>query len=286
MAASGRDKDRSVTEDTHHAFRYESRTRLHAWLYARCTGVLLLVCLFASPLSHAQGLNYTITYQASTGRATVVFAVRHVASRTVRPPGRAAPDFHRPGTQQPPNTTRHVVQFDVMSPNYFSTGGGHFGLFARGDMYTQTYDPSYPYRGHGVILGDVSAYPNFNHPYGYPCTPTPAFESARDRGRRRVAGLVAAELRVRAGNLQPAGPQQRCVVSGPGWCPATAMVSIRPAIRFIFRPWSAGWSTRIARRPMPMRRCRAISVAGLAAETFKRSSNWTLYINNLDSHWE
>lgn len=263
-----------------------NRTRFQSWLHARCACLVLLIGLFASPLSHAQGLNYTITYQASTGRATVVssqygtwqavpsgpWGVLHLISTA-------------PGTQQPPNTTRHVVQFDVMSPNYFSTGGGHFGLFSRADMYTQTYDPSYPYRGHGVILGDVSAYPSFNHPYGYPCTPTPA--------QNRIAIEVA--------GASPVSSQPNCVFGQETYSPQVLANGAWYRVRLVsgysngqyqtsyslYLPTWVGWLEYTQRTKTYAYPALPSNLGGwFFAETFKRSTDWTLYITNLDAHWE
>lgn len=71
-----------------------------------------------------------------------------------------------PGTVQPPGRATHFLQFDLMAANYFGSGG-HIGAFARGDAYTPSpvYQPvAYPFRGHGVTLGNVSGYPTHYHP--------------------------------------------------------------------------------------------------------------------------
>jgi|GEM_PF-1484452 len=74
-----------------------------------------------------------------------------------------------------------IIEFDFSSPDYFSADNtGHFGVFVRGDLYAgNNVAPDYPYRGHGVILGNVTG---AGSPYFDPqkgpaptgCGPTPA----------------------------------------------------------------------------------------------------------------
>lgn len=102
-----------------------------------------------------------------------------------------------PGTPQPPGTNTHRMTFEIQT-NYFDfPSGGHLAMFLRADPFTKTgRDPSYPYRGHGITLGNLSGYPTFLHPrYGFQCSGT-----AR-------AATVAIEA---AGN-DPASTTSNCV---------------------------------------------------------------------------
>lgn len=235
----------------------------------------------------AQTLNYTISYNAVSRSATVAssqygtwqafpsgpWGVLHLVSTG-------------PGTTQPPNTSRHVIEFEFMAQNYFGSGGGHFGLFARGDMYTPNpINPDYPYRGHGVILGDVSGYPNFQHPYGYACT--------RTAGNSRVAIEVAGAV---AGS-----PLPNCVFgqqTDNGYSLVNnAWYRLRLVSEFVgygyrtsyslYHPSMVGW-LEYARREVTYQYPQLPTPLGgwFLAETFNRSNNWTLYVRNLNARWE
>ncbi|MEO8118167.1 MAG: hypothetical protein ABI606_02450 [Rhodoferax sp.] len=135
---------------------------------------------------------YTINYSAATLTATVSApwgqwsAVRKGGWEVLELISTPA------GLLQPTGTTAHVAEFEFQSPDYFTeTNQGHFGIFLRGDLFTPTGNPlntDYPYRGHGVVLGNVTGYPSIQHPYGYPCTPTPS--TPVNSIAIEVAGLV------------------------------------------------------------------------------------------------
>lgn len=80
-----------------------------------------------------------------------------------------------PGTAKPSGATTQTLQFQFTTQNYFSPSpqrAGHIAAFVRGDIYTSNpWNPSYPYRGHGVTIGDVSQYSSFFNPFaGMTCT--------------------------------------------------------------------------------------------------------------------
>ena len=272
------------------------RQRIHKAVMG--TGSFFLLALMglavAQPI-RAQNLSYTIQYDAAAKRATVTSS--HYGQWISEPFGRPPEQTNgvdtralrlistAPGTLQPPGTSRHVVQFDFMSPNYFGNSGGHFALFARADLYTATLDTYYPYRGHGIILGDASGYPDFWHLNGYLCTRTPA----RNQITIEVAGSVANS------------PLPNCVFGqetyGNPALANNAWHRVRLVSAYVngqyettytlYLPSWAGWLPYTTRsRSYAYPQIPSNLGGWFFTEVFNRSSNWTLYINNLNAWWE
>lgn len=111
--------------------------------------------------------------------------------------GEAALISTGPGTAKPDGgMTTQVIEFSLTAYNYFQdpTQAGHLAVFVRGDIYTPNpWEPNYPYRGHGITLGDVSHYQPHYHPLvGGMCTPA--------TGRSTVAIEVAGSNSTYHGN--------------------------------------------------------------------------------------
>lgn len=257
--------------------------------------LITFVGLATAQSALAQNMSYTIQYDATLNRATVTSS--HYGQWISEPYGRS-PDqtggvdtralrliSTAPGTLQPPGTSRHVVQFDFMSPNYFGASGGHFALFARADLYTQTLDEYYPYRGHGVILGDASGYPNHVHINNYWCTRTPA----RNQITIEVAGSAKNS------------PLPNCVFGqetyGNPALSNNAWYRVRLVSEYIngsyrtsyvlYLPTFVGWLPYVERTKTYSYPQLPSNLGGwFFTEVFNRSSNWTLYISNLNAWWE
>ncbi|HEX5746444.1 MAG TPA: hypothetical protein VFZ09_09370 [Archangium sp.] len=130
--------------------------------------LLIVSCLAAAEPALAQVSPYQWQYKASnTNGVTWVTSRAYGSWQSQKTPSGAKILISTgPGTVQPPGKTTHFLQFDFMAVNYFGSGG-HFGAFARGDIYTPSpvyQSVPYPFRGHGVILGNVSGYPTHQHP--------------------------------------------------------------------------------------------------------------------------
>ena len=142
--------------------------------YRGCAFPLVAGLLFSTPV-FAVNDSFAISYSKTTGKATVtssccgtwvsspqgVYGVLELVSTPA-------------GTTKPANATKHVVEFEFNSPDFFVNNAGHLALFLRGDMYTVTANPNYPYRGHGLIIGNMGGWPDRLHPNGFTCTSAPS----------------------------------------------------------------------------------------------------------------
>ncbi|ATB39569.1 hypothetical protein CYFUS_005013 [Cystobacter fuscus] len=164
------------------------------WTRAATRGPMLLLiasCLAAGPvLAQVSPQNWQFKV-STTNKVTWVESKAYGSWQPQRTPSLAKALISTgPGVVQPPGKSTHFLQLDLLSVNYFGSGG-HIGVMARGDLYTPSpvyQSTPYPFRGQGVILGDVSGYPTHFHPgvgYGLQCgappvTNTIAIEAAGD----------------------------------------------------------------------------------------------------------
>ncbi|MBO9664042.1 hypothetical protein [Dokdonella sp.] len=129
----------------------------------------------SSPSARAQNGDYLIRYDKTTRNATVTSSCcgTYVASpqgiwgvlELISTP---------PGVARPAGKTKHVAEFEFYSDGgYFDTDNlAHVVLFLRGDKYTVTVNPNYPYRGHGLVFGYVAGEWSQTHTNGYACSRT------------------------------------------------------------------------------------------------------------------
>lgn len=201
-----------------------------------------------------------------------------------------------PGTAKPSWATTQTLQFQFTTQNYFAPSpqaGGHLAVFVRGDIYTSNpWNPGYPYRGHGVTIGDVSQYNGFFNPVaGMSCTAATG------------TATVAVEV---AGSVNTSPVRDNCVFGAQTSAPITLFdnttyfVSVSSSQSSpsssnftsyqIYRWDGVGWTllygTSIA-YPYDFQTVGSQPLGGwFIAELGRGNLNWSVDIRNLVSSWQ